>query len=163
MEISKEDLEYFGAAVTQLLGVDMPTLKQAITFIQGEQVRSALQPIRDAWGEQFDENFTAVQAYFDTLSDEQKAFYDNPDGLQYLFDKFVAPKMAENSQNTTEATGEVPNIASGQTTGTTPAVVEPTLTREKIQAMSPQEYRENADAITAFYATSSTASTPQAE
>lgn len=152
MAITPEDLQFFGEAVAELLGVDIPTLKQAVTFIQTQQVQSALQPVREAWGDKFDENFAAAQEHFNTLSDEQKALYDNPDGLQYLFDKFVAPKMSAES----EATDNVPGIATGSTTDATASpVATEGLTREKINSMTKQEYAANADAITAFYATAS--------
>lgn len=151
MEISKEDLEYFSAAVSQVLGVDISTLKQAVTFIQGQQVQASLAPMREAWGDKFDENFNAVQEYFDTLSDDKKAFYDNAEGLQYLFDKHVAPKLAETTQP--NASDNVPAIATGQTTGAALTSGNEGLTREKIQAMSKADYAANADAITQFYST----------
>jgi hypothetical protein len=148
MTISQEDREYFEAALTEVLGVDLNTLSQAIGFVQQQQTEYALRPVRDAWGDDFDENFAKTKEYFGTLEADKQAFYDNPDGLIYLFDTKVKPTLTTETAST-----DVPSIPTTSVSQTATSSTKQGLTREAIKAMTPAEYKENAAAITEFYST----------
>jgi hypothetical protein len=148
MDISKEDREYFEAVLSDVLGVDVPTLHRAIEFVGQQQTEHALKPVREAWGESFDENFSKTKEYYASLSEDQQAFYDNPDGLMYLFDTKVKPTLGQ----VESPSGDVPSIATNAASQVATAPTKQGLTREAIKAMTPAEYKDNSAAITAFYA-----------
>jgi hypothetical protein len=147
MALSPEDRAFFEEAISEVFGVDITTVQTAIKFVGEQQTEQALRPVKEAWGDNFDEHFARTKEYFDTLPADRQAFFDNPDGLMYLFDTQVKPGLPASEK----PSGDIPAIPSS---ATQPASATPQqgLTREAINAMSPTEYKAASAEIAQFYA-----------
>ena len=146
-QFSEDDVKHFEAMVQHLFGVDVNTLAGSIGYLQQQQQESNVKPLREAWGDSFDRNFSEVEKYFQTLTPDQQDSFNNPEGLQYLFEKRIAPTLSP-----VEEGREVPTVDRGQTAAPVADTKAPTLTRADIESMSVEDRRARNTEILQAYA-----------
>lgn len=140
-----EQFQAFNSQLQNYLGVDAYALRNYASYVAEQQRESALTPLRQEWGDGFEQNFGLVRERFSQLPPHQQAIYDNVDGARFLYQQILSEQGQQQQQVPTFDRGKVSAGTGSQTNGRYQ------YKQSEILAMSKADYSKNARAIAAAY------------
>jgi len=147
---SQEDIQLFQGLLQELTGMTVDDLKQGVEYVNSKRREETINPLREQWGENFDYYLGETEKYFNSLPEERRAIYNNPEGVEYLFNTHVKNTI-QNVQP--PAAGQPPGMDMGLRSTQLPNNMQPEgMSLKDINAMSDSERAENWDSIKATFA-----------
>ena len=134
------------ALVEYAFGIPRQTVRSNFEYVQARQREEAISPLRNEWGDSFEQNFGLVQERFNQLPPHKQAIYDNVDGAKFIWQQI----QAEQAQQAQAA--QVPTFDRGRANGTPNAATgRYKYTMSQINAMSSADYAKVAADIQAAF------------
>lgn len=137
-----EAFQTFNQQLQTYIGADVQTLRNYVGYLENQIRENALAPLRQEWGDMFEDNFKRVRERFNTLPPHQQSIYDNVDGARFLWQQL---------QNEQDQTAAVPTFDRGKASAGPTTHKKYKYTQSEIIALSPKEYKQHAADIQAAY------------